>query len=279
MVLSDIADMPQSSEVWLLLVRKAIGFLQDEDRKQKRPYFVFLYQIAPSTDLLDHEFCIDPLGVFPSVGLIKEMLEKEIKSDKHRKPPRKPASVIFTNAKLYQQLLQGFGTHHRIPMKLWTEEENACFGDEHVAEFSRKLREKEQIGYATVNLKPGLVKSGVPKDRCVSFYNAAAKFYKDNVWSTFKSKEVFSVTWPGKGTRLFFLAAESADAAGNMFGMETNVYELASLFKDGERKSLQGENDYHRAVIFTNEFAVPLVYHLFYFLLLFVLSLSNFLCL
>jgi hypothetical protein len=38
--------------------------------------------------------------VFPSVGLIKEMLEKEIKSDKHRKPPRKPASVIFTNAKL-----------------------------------------------------------------------------------------------------------------------------------------------------------------------------------
>jgi hypothetical protein len=61
MVLSDIADMPQSSEVWLLLVRKAIGFLQDEDGKQKRPYFVFLYQIAPGTDLLDHEVC-DGLG-------------------------------------------------------------------------------------------------------------------------------------------------------------------------------------------------------------------------
>jgi hypothetical protein len=72
-------------------------------------------------------------------------------------------------------------------------------------------------------------------------------------------QEVFSVTWPGKGTRLFFLAAESADAAGNMFGMETNVEELANLFKEGERKSLQGDNDYHRAVIFTNEFAVPLV--------------------
>jgi hypothetical protein len=44
----------------------------------------------------------------------------------------------------------------------------------------------------------GLVKSGVPKDRCVSFYNAAAKFYKDNVWSTFKSK-----VWP------FFLYVRS----------------------------------------------------------------------
>ena len=28
----------------------------------------------------------------------------------------------------------------------------------------------------------------MPKDRCVSFYSAAAKFYKDNVWSIFKSK-------------------------------------------------------------------------------------------
>jgi len=143
-------------------------------------------------------------------------------------------------------------------MKLWTEEENACFGDEHVAEFSKKLREKEQLGYATVNLKPGLIKSGVPKERCVSFYDAAAKFYKANIWTTFKSKEIFTITWPNKGTRLFFLAAEAPEAAGNMLGMELNVEELAHLFKDGERKSLKGENDYHRALIFSNEFKVPL---------------------
>lgn len=111
MPLSDIHDMPWSDEVWLLLVRKARGFLEDEG-KQHRPYLVLLYTIAPSTDLLEKDFIVDNLGEFPKTSHILEMIEKEIKNKERRNPPRKPKSVIFTSPRLYKELLKPLQEYH-----------------------------------------------------------------------------------------------------------------------------------------------------------------------
>jgi hypothetical protein len=111
MPLSDIHDMPWSDEVWLLLVRKARGFLEDEG-KQHRPYLVLLYTIAPTTDLLEKDFIVDPLGEFPKTSHILEMIEKEIKNKERRNPPRKPKSVIFTSPRLYKELLKPLQEYH-----------------------------------------------------------------------------------------------------------------------------------------------------------------------
>ncbi len=111
MPLSDIRDMPWADEVWLVLLRKARGFLEDEG-KQHRPYIVLLYQIAPKTDVLDKDFIIDNLGEFPKSQHILQMIEKEIRSKEHRDPPRRPKSIVFTNARLYKELLKPLQEHH-----------------------------------------------------------------------------------------------------------------------------------------------------------------------
>jgi hypothetical protein len=46
---------------------------------------------------------------------------------------------------------------------------------------------------------------------------------------------VFSIAVPGHGTRLCFLASESAEGQGNMLGMETSLTELMHLLKNGKR--------------------------------------------
>jgi hypothetical protein len=47
-----LEEYPIGDEIWLLLVRKLKGFLEDEG-KNKRPYCILLYEISPQSHVLD----------------------------------------------------------------------------------------------------------------------------------------------------------------------------------------------------------------------------------
>lgn len=251
--------MPQGDEIWLVLVRKCQGFLEDEDGKQKRPYMLMLFCIHPESMMLDEEMLTNPLGRFPNAATVYNMIEKQIKKPREvlkNKVPQRPKSIIFTSRELYQKLGPQL-TQDGMLAKYWTEQENQGFGDDTARELSAKLREKSMLGYTLMSLKPGL-DADIHRENTECFFTAAAAFYRAAPWTAFQSRELFTVTRKNRGTRLFFLACTEKERS---LGMETSPSELLSLYQTGERKTLDPavKDSFHRLLVFSPEFNAPLI--------------------
>lgn len=54
--------LPQGDEIWLLLVRKAFGFLENKSKKQVRPYMLLAYEISPQTSILSYEMLAEKVS-------------------------------------------------------------------------------------------------------------------------------------------------------------------------------------------------------------------------
>jgi hypothetical protein len=251
-----LEELPIGDEIWLLLVRKLKGFLEDEG-KNMRPYCILLYEISPHSHVLDKDILYENLGQFPASGLVWEMIEKQIREPNKiaHEGPRRPRSIIFTSTRLHRDLERKI-RDAKVDVRLWTEEENQGFGDEHVVEISQRLREKSKLGYNSTNLLPGLL-TVVDKERAASLFLSASLFWKATPWRAFKARETFSVSVPGMGARCYVLASGDSDDSITL-GMETDPRELAHLFAHGERATLQGETGVHRCLMWKDEWGSPL---------------------
>lgn len=171
--------LPQGDEVWLFLVRKANGFLEDSKGRNVRPYMILLFEIAPKTELYRQEVLTDDIGVFPTKDFVWSVLEETMKTDRtaFNQPAHRPKSVIFTSEKLYKELAKPLWVNG-IYIKLWTEQENQGFGDEYVKLYSTKLREKQALSYKTSSLKPSILSILKSKDKLKTFFEATAKLFK-----------------------------------------------------------------------------------------------------
>jgi len=251
--------LPQGDEVWLFLVRKANGFLEDSKGRNVRPYMILLFEIAPKTELYRQEVLTDDIGVFPTKDFVWSVLEETMKTDRtaFNQPAHRPKSVIFTSEKLYKELAKPLWVNG-IYIKLWTEQENQGFGDEYVKLYSTKLREKQALSYKTSSLKPSILSILKSKDKLKTFFEATAKLFKEAPWKIWNNPtELFIISWPEAGTRVFFYyPVKNEDIR---IGIETSPQELEHLFKTGERATLEESNPnaYHRCLFYTDEFSLP----------------------
>jgi hypothetical protein len=258
--LRDIAEYPvDDSELWLVIPWKVRGFLTTEDKQHRRPWWMLLYRIKPRSDLLDLRLVTNPLGDFPKSEVALELIESQVRSPSlEGARPHRPLGIVFHTPKLLADLAKTLTFGYRIPSRIWTDDENATFAYSTVNLLSENLRKDKKVGYSELNLKPGLVRSGIPKEHVASFFDGAAAFYKADLWRKYKPRECFTISWPGRGVRIAYLVgAESLSAPGNMMGLETSVDELGHMFKYEYRRTLDTGDGYHRTLVWTNEYGVP----------------------
>eukprot|EP01102_Stenamoeba_stenopodia_P003020 TRINITY_DN12953_c0_g1_i1.p1 TRINITY_DN12953_c0_g1~~TRINITY_DN12953_c0_g1_i1.p1 ORF type:complete len:448 (+),score=102.43 TRINITY_DN12953_c0_g1_i1:126-1469(+) len=249
--LEGIADLKRTDEVWLLLVRRVRGYVDDEG-KLKRPYLLLLYEIAPNTILRNHKIVLEHrLGCFPKPEYVLKLLADTMLQplEALKQPPHRPATLIFTSKFLYSTLLKDINKMRILP-KYWTEEENQNFGDDFVTEISRKLVEKKGFGEGKASHKPGLLSvSGTTPEQIGELYRGAADFFKEAPWKMFSSTQVFAISWKEE-VRLFTVTGKQMEPG---LIMETEWPNLRSIIESGKKPG----SDYYCAMIFAAEEGIP----------------------
>lgn len=252
--LEEVADMKRTDEIWLLLVRRVKGYV-DDDGILKRPYLLLLYEIAPNTILRNHHIVLEHrLGSFPKPEFVLKMIIETIKTplEALKQPPHRPASLIFTSQFLYNALTPAINKMRILP-KLWTEEENQGFGDDFVAEISKKLVDKKGFGEGRASHQPGLLSmTNVTPEVGKGVWRAAAEFFNEAPWKTFTRPHVFTISWKEE-VRLFTVTGKDMEPG---IIMETKWSDMRSLL-ESRKKPINGPEDYYCVLIFTGESGIP----------------------
>jgi len=285
--MQEVLDLKQTNEVWLLLLRRVRGYV-DDDGKLVRPYLLLLYEIAPNTIRRDVELVMKNVGYFPSPNKAMKVLvgamKRALDSADFKQPPHRPSTIIFTSKYLYHHLQRRILNELEINVKLWTEEENQGFGDDFVVEYSKKLVAKQ--GFGKGNEKAGLLSiEGANPEMVGGFYKATTNLFKSDPWSIFakhnlnsdeisedKDKEekqnrrfapyVFVIRWEYE-LRFFHLFLQTGTREPGIL-MEKDWDHIFSIITKGQR-SQDEENrpktkpweDCYRALFFTKEECIP----------------------
>eukprot|EP01100_Stratorugosa_tubuloviscum_P014104 TRINITY_DN737_c0_g1_i1.p1 TRINITY_DN737_c0_g1~~TRINITY_DN737_c0_g1_i1.p1 ORF type:complete len:530 (-),score=269.85 TRINITY_DN737_c0_g1_i1:101-1690(-) len=270
MALSQILDLKKTNEIWLLLVRRIRGYVDDEGRAI-RPYVLYLYEIAPSTIMRGKKILLKgKTGKYPSEDSALKLLTTAM--NKHveilNQPPHRPSTIIFTSKKLYDKLSRII-TELGMLCKLWTEEENQSFGDDQLYEFSDQLIKEQNFGCSKGAKKPGLLSiRGVTPSFCHHLFDGAKQLFNSNAWQLTKEGQAFVISYNNKEVRLFTLLGHESEYSILMESLWVQMHSLLTIRRKSPFPLSSNDNNdnnnnnnnsssHYCTTIFTSEEGIP----------------------